>query len=132
MHGVQRSFRESVPGMAPVPKGCGIAYFPDDSPTVRTGERAAPAQFVQLSGRGNSSESDLCFDLYGPRVVDSHGNSSDGPVKRTDQTVVQVKDLVGQRRGYVKQDRDQRRVTPIGLIFFEVVDGRLSAFPRQA
>ena len=46
--------------------------------------------------------------------------------ERTDQSVVQIEDLVGQRRGRVEQDCDQGGMATVRLILLDLVDRRLS------
>ncbi|MBB5462668.1 hypothetical protein HDG33_006342 [Paraburkholderia sp. Cpub6] len=52
--------------------------------------------------------------------------------ERTDQPVVEVQNFICQRRGRVKQDRNERGVTPVRFIFLDLIDGRLSAFTCEA
>jgi hypothetical protein len=57
--------------------------------------------------------------------------ASAGTKERTDQAVVQVENLVGQRCRRVEQDGDGRGVTPLGLILLKLVHGCSSAFTRE-
>ncbi|CAE6877153.1 hypothetical protein R69746_08842 [Paraburkholderia aspalathi] len=49
----------------------------------------------------------------------------------SDEPIVEIEDLIGQRRGGVEQNRDERGVTPISFVFLELVDSSLTAFTRQ-